>query len=418
MNKNRSIKSFVFDYLGTFHPEQRWLIGFSGGLDSTVLLSLCAEYAKDYHRVIEAIHINHQLSPNALSWQKHCQMICQQLAVPLRLFSIDLSSQDNMSPEERARVARYAQFATQLNLDDVLFTAHHQDDQAETVLLQLLRGSGPKGLAAMPMKAPFAKGYHCRPLLAFSREQLQAFSEQFCLNWIEDESNQNTDFDRNYIRQEVLPIIQKRWPSYYKNLARTALNCAETLQLSEEYANKLLSDCRRDNAICIKTLLNYSLETQRIILRAWLQSLHLPIPTRTQLEQLQSDSLYCAEDAQPCIKWSNVEVRRFQQLLYANEPLPSNDETLVLQWDGISTLELPGQLGVITPDQIPALPSKQLTIRFRQGGERCKPKGSYHTRALKTLFQEWGIPPWLRSRVPLIYNYDKIIAIAGYCICE
>ena len=225
-----------------FGLDKTYWVAYSGGLDSSVLLSLFAELRRQLPIKLKAIHINHGLSPNASTWASLCATQCQSLQISYLERSVQVNANDGESIEEVARKKRYAVFAKCLEDGDILLTAHHQDDQAETFLLQLLRGAGVKGLAAMPQVKAFARGQHMRPLLEFSRSHLQAYAKERQLVWVDDESNLNLDFARNYIRHQLMPVLLQQWEGASDVIARSAAHCAEAQALLEEYA---LTDCEK-----------------------------------------------------------------------------------------------------------------------------------------------------------------------------
>lgn len=418
--KQKNIYESVLQLL----PYKKFLIAYSGGLDSHVLLHLMAQIRAENPKIkLQAIHVNHGLSQNAASWVKHCQKICKELKVHLIIKTLSLKKTPKKSLEAEARKLRYFEFSKLLKKDTFLLTAHNQNDQAETLLLQLFRGAGPKGLAAMPTKMEFASSFLLRPLLSFSRAELQKYAIENKLQWIEDESNTNLNFDRNFIRHKLMPVIQTRWPSVQETLARVARHCGEASELLHELAVDDLVGV--DNTLFIKTLLELSPARQRNVLREWLQQLNFPIPSEIKLLQIQNEVLNAPADAKPLIKWEGTEIRRYQNYLYALKPLPTID----LNWEKIwelksGSLLLPDNLGSLIAEKKQGsgylkLPAKaKVTVRFRREGERCQPAGRMGSHPLKKLMQEWQIPPWQRNRIPLIYFNKQLVAVIGYCICE
>lgn len=419
--------ALLLDAIKQFCVEQgnnhTYWIAYSGGLDSTVLLDLFVK-AREIHPIqLHAIYINHSLSPNAKSWGSHCQKMCAEYQVSYIQKTINAKSTLKESPEEIAREKRYEVFLQLLSPKDFLITAHHQDDQAETLLLQMLRGAGPKGLAAMPVLKPFGKGFHARPLLNFTRDDLKKYAEENHLQWIDDESNDNTHFSRNYIRHEVMPIFKKRWPSVTKTLSRVAAHCAEAQSLLDEYAEKNLTDCMgsKPNTLSVKKLLSLSSAECKQVLRAWLQQLNFSIPSLIKLQEIEKNVLTARRDKQPKVDWGNVEVRRYRDDIYAMNALLEYDATQVFAWDLKNPLEIPS-LGVLQATEKMGAGLRRdihsVTIQFRHGGESCQlPNRDCHHK-LKKLFQTWGIPPWERSRVPLVFFENKLIGAVGYFIDE
>lgn len=418
-----SLREILHDFFLQQGFDKTYWIAYSGGLDSHALLHVCAQLRSVYPLKLKVIHVNHSLSPNASAWAAHCEKICHDLQIDFVQHTINAKASIGESPEEIARERRYALFAEQLSENDMLVTAHQQDDQAETVLLQLLRGAGPKGLAAMPSIKPFGKGWHARPLLNVSREDLQKYAEQHQLTWINDESNTNTDFARNFLRHDVLPIFKKRWPTIAATVSRTAEHCAEAQQLIDSITRQDLSVVKNtaQNTLSVTKLRALDSARQRYVLRAWLQELHFPIPSTIKMRQIQQDFLYSSEDKLPHMVWEGVELRRYQDMLYALHELSAHDETQIFHWDLQEPLQLPN-VGVLHAQRVQGQGLRadinNVTVQFRRGGEQIRLPGRQHHHEVKKLFQEWNVLPWQRDRVPLIYVEDTLIALAGYCIAE
>jgi tRNA(Ile)-lysidine synthase len=284
-------------------------ISYSGGLDSHVLLHVLAQLQRTIPLKLRVIHVNHNLSKNAQAWVQHCARVCDELNIELTVVVVDAHAGSGESPENKARQARYAAIKAKISAGDILLTAHHQDDQAETLLLQLCRGAGPKGLAAMPARKVFGKGYLGRPLLTCTRASLREYALAHQLHWIEDESNTNQDFARNFMRHEVLPVLQQRWPSVTATLARSAGNCAEAQHLLDEMA---VADTAavlgtEPNTLAVSKLLALSAQRQRQVLRFWLRELGFTVPGIVKLRQIQRDMLLARADRQPMIQWPQIE---------------------------------------------------------------------------------------------------------------
>jgi tRNA(Ile)-lysidine synthase len=430
MNKF-TIKNF-HDVLSALHifEASNIYVAYSGGVDSHVLLHCLAKFREQYpHLKLAAIHVHHNLSANAAAWVKHCKNNCALLAIPFIIKYVDASIKiKGHSVEEVARNLRYQVFAETLSENACLLTAHHADDQAETLLLQLFRGAGPKGLAAMPTIIDFAKGKLVRPLLHYTRQDLLGYAKQEQLKWIEDESNVNTNYDRNYVRHNVLPVIQNRWPNVLQTLTRVARHCADADKLLTILAMQDLEQVRGGKSesdaartLSINKLSCYSTPEQCNIIRYWLKSLGLSTPANVKMQQLLSEVLACRVDAMPVVTWSGVEVRRYQDELYAMRPLQPFDDKQIISWDiSADSLILPGNLGILTAEIIGKLPmiAEKVTVRFRSGGEKCQLLGRKGGRqALKKLLQGWRVPPWQRNRIPLIYFGEKLVAVVGFCYC-
>ncbi|MHB8472398.1 MAG: tRNA lysidine(34) synthetase TilS [Gammaproteobacteria bacterium] len=420
---------FTPEVLHSALPEPRaarYLIAYSGGLDSHVLLHAMQHLGTQHPEIsLAAVHIHHGLHPQADQWAQHCMTVCAALSVPCQVVRVDAQAAIGESPEDAARRARYRALRAQVQAGDCLLTAHHQDDQAETLLLQLLRGSGPPGLAGMPARMAFGDGQLARPLLAVSRAALYDYAQQHGLQWVEDESNAHTGFDRNYLRHEIMPRLRARWPATAAALARSAMHCGSAAELLHSVAQQDLPALHGPTAatLQIERLAALGIARQANALRAWLHDLHLPTPSTEQLRAVQT-MLHAAIDASPCVRWPGAELRRYRDLLYALAPLPMHDASAVLQWDLSAPLQLPrgaGQLHsvcVVGEGLSAALRAQRITIRYRRGGEYCKPVGRGHHHELRKLFQEAGVPPWQRDRIPLVFVDDALAAVIGFWICE
>lgn len=401
--------------------EELW-VAYSGGLDSHVLLHLLSEYKRTKNSEVKlfAIHVNHNLSAQAKQWVEHCEKVCKALNVPYFTDNVHVASNAvKGSLEEVLRDRRYEVFAKVLPNNSCLLTAHHADDQAETLLLQLFRGAGPKGLAAMPRKIKFSAGWLVRPLLDFSREDILCYAQRNRLSWIEDESNLNIKFDRNLVRHRLLPTIKERWVGVNKALARVARNCAEANILLEVLAKtdlQSVADVDNEDILNIELLKQLSISRQKNVLRFWLAQKQLLMPSEVKLDEILSACINSRYDASPIVAWGGAEVRRFRNYLYAFPPLVVHDNKLVLYFSSTERMVLPSMLGEMEIHISPEanLDIQRITVRFRQGGEKIKLPKRSGIRDLKKIMQEWGIPPWLRDRVPLVYYDSEIVAVVGY----
>jgi len=409
------------------HPAPRYWIAYSGGLDSHVLLHLCAELRQTANLHFRAVHVHHGLQTQADAWSEHCAAICRQLGVDYLGLNIDARAKPGESPEEAARRARYAAIQAHLAEGDIVLTAQHRDDQAETLLLQLLRGAGLAGLAAMPEIAPLEPGFLLRPLLGYAREELRRYALENRLRWIEDPSNQDSAYDRNFLRNDIIPRLERRWPGLKKNLARSAGHCAEAQrQLGELAADLCRSALRPDGAsLSVGTLRSFKPADQRLVLREWIRMRGFRMPSQAVVERILQEALPARLDKTPLVGWREGEVRRYRDGLHLLPPLPAFDASWVSGWDGLAPLELPGgngQLAAIAnqPKGIDAglWARGPITVRYRQGGERCRLPGRSGSHDIKKLFQEQGVAPWLRERAPLVFINGELAAVAGWWVCE
>lgn len=429
MHHINKITTTITQTLASLPATSHIWVAYSGGIDSQVLLHAIAQARQDFPRLsISAVHINHGLMADADQWEKHCQTTCRQLKINYLLKKITVPHIKGESPEETARKARYAAFTTILKKHDYLFTAHHQDDQAETYLLQLLRGAGAKGLASMPVQIPFAKGLLCRPFLSISRAQIVDYAQQQQLTWVEDQSNHDTKFMRNFLRHEIMPLLQKKFPNAIHTIARSAEHNATTEQLLQEYAAQDLEqlDIEKYDGLYfyldIEELKKLTVPRQMNLLRYWIHQQKFLMPSTIKLQHIINDVINSSEDAQPLVSWENAEVRRYKNRLCLMRPLPPLDQQPIT-WHIANKLTLPNNLGTLSARKTKGVGlylgnKKTITVKFRHGGEKCKLIGRKGTKELKKLFQEWDIPTWLRDRIPLIFIGKELAAIANYAICE
>ncbi len=422
---------------------KRWVVAYSGGLDSSVLLNLLHQLIQQasIQSPVCALHINHQLSPNAHYWQEHCEQQCRSLDIPFYSETVDVKVTGH-GVEAAAREARYRQFTGFLQDGDCLLMAHHADDQAETFLLRLMRGAGNLGLSSMAKERPLGDASLLRPLLNASRSQLEEYAEASHIQWIEDESNDSLHFDRNFLRHKVIPLFESRWVQVKRQLANTA----ERLQKSQYLLNDLAEidlkqlDLRKERC---GTSVDWSLlrlfNPDRIgnIIRFWCECEGYPLPNSQQLMQIQQQFFGSnAMLTSAVVKWGQCEVRQFNRRFYLMETLadfsPSNlPNNKSHEWDISQSLNLggAGRLTAIRQDSadknchqhclsLAKLSKKKLQVHWRQGGERCTPSGRSGSQMVKKLLQEYKLETWLRDRVPLLSVDGKIVAVGDLWVCE
>jgi tRNA(Ile)-lysidine synthase len=422
--------SFISERLLTqllqYPPPTGYLVAFSGGMDSHVLLDALVSIQSSLAAPIRAIHTDHGLQPQSANWTVHCRAICDTYGLSLTECQLHLSPVSGESLEAVAREARYRAIVAEMKPGELLLTAHHQDDQAETLLLQLLRGAGLSGLASMPAWNEFAQGYHARPLLSYSRKELEAYAHQKRLQWIEDGSNQDTAFDRNYLRHEVMPLLRNRWPAMPKTLSRSARHCAEADQLLDGFLGQQLKQIfnPEDGTLTITALRAQPAHHVGPLLRAWIKRSPFTIPDSATLSRIVKEVLLAGEDRNPQVCWSGAEVRRYRDRLYLMSPLDDFDASQSFIWKGERTLSLPVGLGTLIFRQqesegLPiSLHTAQCRVRFRQDGEWCRPVGRGVNKRVKHLLQEQGVLPWMRERIPLLEIDGEIAAVIGVCLCD
>jgi len=405
----QAVVSCHVNHEATKHQQRKILVAYSGGLDSHVLLHLLAQIPEFS---IRAIHIHHGLQSIADSWTKHCQTICNELNIPLEIIYLKLSPAKGESIEAIAREGRYQALKTAIKADEILVTAQHLNDQSETLLLQLFRGAGIQGLAAMPTLCDFAEGKHARPLLTATRQELEAYADKHQLNFIEDPSNQNNAFDRNYLRNKILPKLRQRWLGLDKALSRSASIQAETKQLLDEIAAEDLNHIcdKKTNTLQIEALLKHSFNRQKLILRYWISKSGFKYPSEKKLKHIFSDVIHAQADANPLVEWQGAQIRRYQKQLYIMQPLSKHDAKQEYHWDGKNPLHITS-LDLILKPEVLEIKNQAVTVRFRQGGEKFYDTKRKCTISLKNHLSEASIPPWQRSRIPLIYKHNTLIQV-------
>jgi len=405
------------DLQQALHPYRRLLVGFSGGLDSTVLMHQLMHLREQVPGLeLRAIHVHHGLSPHADSWVAHCESLCHEWAIPLIVARVTLAD-EGLGLEAQARKARYAAFREALLPGEALVTAQHLDDQCETFLLALKRGSGPAGLSAMPVRGRFADTEQIRPLLGETRESLLRWAQKHGLRWIEDESNQDDSYDRNFLRLRVVPLLAQRWPHFAQATSRSATLCAEQEQLLDELlADELSALVSDDGALAIAPLEAMSTVRRAALLRRWLAAHGALMPSRAMLTRLWDEVALAREDATPRLRSGEGEIRRFKGQLWwvkshaslADRIIdwPSLEKPLLLP-EGLGTLHLSagGNLRLPRGDE-------PVTVRFRASGT-LHIVGRNGGRKIKKIWQELNVAPWRRDTTPLLFYGETLVAAAG-----
>lgn len=403
-------------------PAKPLLAAFSGGLDSTVLLHALAQSPRARERGLRAVHVDHRLHSDSTRWSTHCRDVAAALGVELLGCAVDVTRAPGLGLEASARRARYAAIETLLSPGEIVALAHHRDDQAETVLLKLLRGAGPEGLGAMRPLRRLGCGFAWRPLLGLPRAALHEYADRQRLTWINDPSNADPVMDRNFLRLQVMPRILRRWPEAENSIAQSAAWARSAAEFIDAEAERALARVRGADPATLRLndWLGLPLALRDPVLRRWLRALDLPQPTHYQAAELVRQLGEAREDRQPCVRWPGTEVRRYRDLLHALAPLQLPPFDWVAAFDG-SELALPLDLGTLrlvgsaTRPQLPA----PLQVRFRRGGESLRLATGGHTRELRDLFQEAGIPPWQRARLPLVFAPDgRLLAVADLWLGE
>lgn len=439
-------------------PGSSILVGLSGGVDSVVLLHLLHELAPRFSWQIAALHVHHGISPNADAWADFCAELCLRLAVPLHIERVDIAPLRAQGLEAAARQLRHAAFARQQC--DFVALAHHADDQVETLLLQLLRGAGVRGASAMPvlskvegpvlspsteLRTGLSKvtensdhaGRHqvIRPLLQSTRDEIIDYAKAHDLQWIEDESNADDAYPRNFLRHQLLPLLGEKFPAYRDTLTRSAQHFAEAGELLDDLARlDVVNSLTRPRGervggeggelhLSVAALQGLSLARAKNLLRYYLHQLKAPMPQAVQLDEMLHQVFTARDDAAVCISFGAWQVRRYQGRIYALRAPGEFDRNFVLQWNGEAELSWPATGSSIEFLQstgqgmsLEKLQRAPVILRLRQGGETLRPSSKASTRTLKNLLQERCVPPWLRDRLPLLYCGKELVCVPGVAL--
>ncbi len=407
--------------LGT--SSRRVTLALSGGVDSVVLLDLLSKLSRPLGFSLSAIHINHQISPHASDWADFCSHLCAQKQVPIQIKKVRVARRSGQGLEAAARAARYRVFAELES--DFLLLAHHLDDQVETLMQNLLRGSGLLGASGMPeirLQALLGEGQHLtlfRPLLAVPRSLLLAYAQQHDLKWIEDESNTDTTFARNFLRHEVLPIIEQRFPAYRETLARAAQHFAAADSLLDELAQIDLAKAMRVQKLHLRSLTELSSARAMNVLRAYLKLQGIPALDNERLQDWMRQLLGARGDRQIDLGVAGLRLQRYRGEAWVEQDRPGLDPAWTQTWNGEQQIQL-CELDLALSFQatqgsgisLAKLTQDAVTIRLRQGGEKLQPSCTRPRRSLKHLLQEAAIPPWRRKYLPLIFSGEQLVAVA------
>lgn len=407
-----SLFSKLVDLAG--EPRGRLLVAFSGGMDSSVLLHLASRI--DAFPASLAVHVDHALHPDSAAWADDARAFAESLGMEFVSVRREVREQGD-GLEAAARNVRYGFFESLLDSADWLLSAQHADDQAETLLLHLLRGSGPLGMSGMPALRACGKGTLLRPLLNVPRASILAYARQHSLSWTDDPSNNELRFDRNFVRHKVMPVLHERWAAATRQLGRSAMLAGEAQELLDALGALDLESCGEPGRLRLAPLSALPSSRQRNLLRFSIKQLGLPSIPATRLREILLSVIPAREDASPLVSWSGGEARRYRNRLYLQSTVGD------LQLDNnrlVPGQPLPlgpglGELRLVLADAgglDPTLVEAGLKVSARAGGEQLRPAPESSTRALKTLFQEAGVLPWMRPRIPLLKSEDRVVAVA------
>ncbi|MGR3968437.1 tRNA lysidine(34) synthetase TilS [Shewanella sp. 1180_01] len=440
-------------------PDCKLVLAYSGGVDSEVLAFGLSQFARQYPEFsYQLVYVHHGLSDNAEVWAQHCLERGQHYGLPVTVERVTVNRGPRLSLEAEARKVRYQAIERHLSANDVLLTAHHEDDQLETILLALKRGQGPKGLAAMGQVQALAQGRQLRPLLDISREQIEAYAKQQGLVHIEDESNQDDKYDRNFLRLEIIPSLKARWPSIATTASRSAALCAEQqatldLQVSERLPLWLTqAPYHTQSVFKLDGFAEQSADWQALLLRGFIESQGFALPSKVQLNQIITQLLTAKDDAKVHIRVGECEIRRFANQMYLFKYQARPRHVKPASWTFPSQLLNPlvqghitqldvtqsdvTQLDVTQLDVKPAgvtcgetirlsasrqgprarfpRPDEVVSVRYQLAGQcRCHPHSRGKGRELKKLWQEFGVPPWVREKVGFVFYNEQLVMAIG-----
>ncbi|MDJ0794580.1 MAG: tRNA lysidine(34) synthetase TilS [Woeseiaceae bacterium] len=399
----------------------RYIIAFSGGLDSTVLAHALVQ--ADTGVPVVAVHIDHALHEDSATWSEHCEAFAKSIGIEYRCRRVSVQLESGKGPEASAREARYTALHGELRHGDWLLSAHHREDQAETLLLNLVRGSGPAGIAGIGAIRRFGPGWLARPLLDSDRASLVDYATINRLEWIEDPSNTDRRFDRNFLRHEILPRLKSRWPDIAARLQRSASHAGEAAALLADLAEVDLENLGgRPERLPVDGVLALPRSRQKNLVRHALRWCGLSTPTALQLDRILTEVLPARADAQPLVTWPGASVRRYRNGLYLlPEVLAEAPEAATITGAQVALGAGLGRLHFesgASRGLAPAVVERGLRLAVRQGGEEIQPVGQLHTRKLKKLLQEEGIVPWMRDRLPLVYAGDELVAVGDLWIAQ
>lgn len=417
MSDPRSILQAIQSWLDSRSADPVYFVGYSGGLDSTVLLHALVTQVGPQR--LHALHINHQLHVQADAWQQHCEQTARALGCAFDGIRVAIAPAGE-GLESAARQARYQAFDAHMPAHGSLWLAHHLDDQLETLMLRLLRGSGLAGLAAMSASRPQAHYQLIRPLLDITREQLTHYAQYHQLRWIEDDSNDNDAYDRNFLRNRVMPLLASRWPAYRQTLERSRQHLALAAQRDAAlWREAVVMRSNADGSLRLSGLGTWQATDIDSLLHAWLQRRCLQAPSQQRLQQIRTEVIPARPDASPQVQLEGGSVRRFQQALYwvptpaPVGPPPDVEQSQWQNWPGIGAVKL---------DQCSEGPHRirtdlpALNWRLRAGGESLWPESRDKRRDLKRWLAEVRVPPWWRERLPLLFSGDDLVAVADLAV--
>ena len=410
----------------TRSPDSRRkiVLAFSGGGDSSALLNALVSPSLKEEFAILAAHVNHGLQEQASGWAAHCELVAAKYGVAVKTHTLTSSPNQGESSEAWARRERYDWFTTLMDEGDMLVTAHHQDDQLETFFLQLIRGAGPHGLRGIRESQSFGPGYLVRPMLAINQADIVDYLNYYNVPHVDDPSNKNRDFDRNYLRLEIIPALRERWPHIAANVAHASAIQQQLADDLDSRADVLLEEhLRSDGALPLSALSGAPFDHRFSVFRRWCELKNLGVLERHHYSEIEKSVFGQNPKTTLEIQWKNASLRYFHGALFLAEREGEFDDDASYEWDMTGNLNLPnGELAVmeIAGGGIDRK-YRGGSIRvgyYRRAGERCHPAQRGHSQTLKKLFQFWKVPPWLRNQVPIVWIDGEIAAVVPFCVCR
>ncbi|WP_062569893.1 tRNA lysidine(34) synthetase TilS [Pseudoalteromonas arabiensis] len=400
------------------NQQRRFSVALSGGVDSVVLLHLMTTVRKQYPELeIEAVYVNHGLSQHAGEWQRFCQSLCEELDVAFKAVHVEIVKRSRTSLEAQAREARYQALDENCLAGSVLLLGQHLNDQLETFLLRLKRGSGLQGLASMQQLRLLASERVCfRPLINITREQIEQFADEFAITHITDDSNSDERFDRNFLRHQVMPLLTMRFQGFEKSAARSIRLLQKQQSLLDEYTQSDLEQCQNlRGGLSCESVAKFSEARQANLVRAWLNQFTHQLPSENQLRQIIEQGLTAKADAQLKISLQSGDVRRHQQHWYfvKEQAIPEAMEIALQSIELTDGRKLTVKLGkgIRKPK-----PNEQVRVEFNKPQAQIKPLHKPGSNTLKHWFKDAKVAPWLRAQVPLIYYNDELVQVVGYFV--
>lgn len=408
----------LLESLARLPQPRRYWVGFSGGADSTALLQALHECRERLAAPFQAVHFHHGLHDEADAWLSHCQAFCRARNIPFRGERLEVVVDRRCSLEEAARNARYRIAATLLQPDEMFLTAHHAQDQAETLFLNLMRGSGIEGLAGIPPVRTLARGWVGRPLLDVDRSALESWLRDRAVEWLDDSSNTDVSFDRNYVRHEVFPLLEKRWPELTKRLARTARHARQSAGAMAAFigyeTGERLQDAIR---LPVRALLDLDPAMRSLILREWLRRNEIPALPESRINEFLQQLAGADEGRHAEVRWADWLLKRYRDELWLHPVLPGL-ACRPSRWQNAVRVTLGSASGTLSLTNPDITPPPGWTVGPRRAGVRFRGTADGPSRTLKHCFQACGVPPWLRPGVPVLYWDDEPVAIGDGIVAE